>query len=87
MDTSFDLRRQLKHRRYKCIDSRSEALILLNNGHQSVKIFRNFSPTAMGFDVPLLEPMQVFESLSRCLGIADKQEILRATSNSLWYDI
>ena len=87
VNTSFDQRGQLKYRRFKSFNIRSESLILLDNGYQGVKVFRNFPPTAMGFDVHLLEPMYVFESLSRSLDVADEQEVLFAASYSLWLNI
>ena len=81
MNTSLDPERQLKCRSHKRIDSRRESLVLLNSGHQGLEVFRNFSPTAMGFGVHLLEPTHVFESLSCSLGVAYEQEVILAASH------
>ena len=57
MDASLEREGQLKGRCHKRINSWRESLILVNNRYQGVEVSRNFTPAAMGFGVPLLEPM------------------------------
>jgi len=69
------------------MNSRSESLILLDDGHQGIEVSRYFSPTAKGFDIHLLEPTHLFESLPRGLGTTDQQEVFFAAFYRFWRNV